>query len=64
MARRPYLTGPSVAEKFRRALRNGTGVTFTHQQVVWMARHGVLELLAKAEIEELLAEIDDAQPEG
>lgn len=64
MVRRRYLTGASVAEKLRRALRNETGVSFTYEQLVWMARHGVLELIAKAEIAELLADIDDAQPEG
>ena len=44
-----------IAEKFRRAIRNDTGAAFTHAQLLWMAQNGLLLLLAKAEIEELIA---------
>lgn len=64
MVRRRLLIAHEIASKIRRALRNQTGATFTHEQLVWMARHGVLELLAKAEIAELLADIDGEMKDG
>lgn len=44
-----------VAWKFRRALRNETGATFTHEELVAFAHAGALELATRAENEELLA---------
>ena len=43
----------SIASKYRRALRNGTGASFTLEQLKELAGHGVLELIARIEAEEL-----------
>lgn len=57
-----------VAWKLRRALRNGTGATFTHEELVAFAHAGALELATKAENEELLAlypsSPEPLEPEG
>lgn len=50
------MTAHNIAQKFRRALRNETGATFTHEQLREMARCGVLHLIAKIETEELCPE--------
>lgn len=42
-----------IAKKFRRALRNGTGATFTLEQLEHMAEAGILQYLAKLESDEL-----------
>ena len=39
------MTVHTIASKFRRALRNGTGANFTQEQLQELARHGVLHLL-------------------
>lgn len=44
----------AIAEKMRRALRKGTGCTFTSTQLVALTRAGLLDLLSKHEIEELM----------
>lgn len=43
----------SIAAKYRRALRNGTGAKFTLDQLQELAGHGVLELIAQIEAQEL-----------
>jgi len=43
----------SIADKFRRALRNGTGATFTLDQLREMAGYGLLVELARIEANEL-----------
>lgn len=47
------MTYQAIAGKFRRALRNGTGATFTQEQLRDMAGAGVLQYLAQLESEEL-----------
>ena len=47
------MTAQAIASKFRRAIRNGTGANFTHDQLRELAENGVLELIAKLEAEEL-----------
>ena len=47
------MTVQSIASKFRRALRNGTGATFTNEQLRQLGECGVLKLLAEMEAEEL-----------
>jgi hypothetical protein len=43
----------SIATKYRRALRNGTGAKFTFDQLQELASLGVLELIAQIEAQEL-----------
>jgi hypothetical protein len=43
----------AIATKFRRALRNGTGASFTIEQLKELIGHGVLELIAQIEVQEL-----------
>lgn len=43
-----------IAEKVRRALRKGTGCAFSHNQLVALTRAGLLDLLSKHEIAELM----------
>lgn len=47
------MTLQSIASKYRRALRNRTGATFTLDQLQELADHGVLALIVKMEAEEL-----------
>lgn len=47
------MSGHAIAEKFRRALRNGSGATFTLDQLRDMARWGILLDLARREVDEL-----------
>lgn len=47
------MTAHAIASKFRRALRNGTGANFSHEQLRELGACGVLELLARLENEEL-----------
>jgi hypothetical protein len=47
------VTVQTIASKFRRALRNGTGATFTNEQLRQLGECGVLRLLAEMEAEEL-----------
>jgi hypothetical protein len=42
-----------IAKKFRRALRNQTGATFTLEQLQHMAEAGILKYLAELESDEL-----------
>lgn len=49
------MTYQSIASKFRRALRNKTGATFTLDQLKQLAEVGVLNHLAQLESEELCA---------
>lgn len=49
------MTYQSIATKFRRALRNKTGATFTLDQLKQLAEVGVLNHLAQLESEELCA---------
>jgi len=49
-------TFAAAVSKYRRALRNQTGANFTLDQLREMARHGVLELLARLEAEYLCHE--------
>lgn len=50
-----------VARKMRRALRNETGFCLTNEEIRALAVAGVLDLVTKAENEELLA-ITEAKP--
>lgn len=50
----------ALAEKFRRALRNGTGATFTNADLRYLGRLGVLVLLAEVEAQELCGTPVDA----
>ncbi|MDK2756424.1 MAG: hypothetical protein KYX66_06780 [Blastomonas fulva] len=43
----------AIASKFRRALRNGTGASFTLDQLHLMADAGILNQLAQLEADEL-----------
>ena len=47
------MTVQTIAKKFRRALRNGTGATFTPEQLKELAEIGLLKTLAILEAEEL-----------
>lgn len=47
------MTAHTIASKFRRALRNETGVTLTLDQLRELTSYGLLELIAQREIEEL-----------
>lgn len=47
------MTYHSIAGKFRRALRNQTGATFTLEQLEHMAEAGILKYLAELESDEL-----------
>lgn len=47
------MTAQAIVKKYRRAIRNRTGATFTHEQLMELARYGVLETLLKLEVEEL-----------
>lgn len=47
------MTVQGIASKFRRALRNGTGASFTNEQLRQLGECGVLRLLAEMEAEEL-----------
>lgn len=49
------MTYQSIANKFRRALRNRTGATFSLDQLRQLAEAGVLKHLAELESEELCA---------
>lgn len=50
------MTAHSIASKFRRALRNDTGATFTNEQLRELGRLGVLRMLAEIEAQELCHE--------
>ncbi|MCW1431351.1 hypothetical protein [Novosphingobium sp. JCM 18896] len=50
------MTAQTIASKFRRALRNGTGATFTLEQMQELAGFGVLKMLATKEADELCPE--------
>lgn len=43
------MTAQALASKFRRALRNETGATFTRDQMIELAELGVLKTLAETE---------------
>lgn len=47
------MTYQAIAGKFRRALRNGHGATFTPDQLRNMAEVGILKFLAELESDEL-----------
>ena len=48
------MSAQAIASKIRRALRNETGLTLSKEQIrELVARHGLLEALSRAEIEEL-----------
>lgn len=47
------LSAHAIANKFRRALRNGTGATFTNEQLKALAGWGVLVELSRIEANEL-----------
>lgn len=49
------MTYQAIAGKFRRAIRNGTGATFTLDQLLCLADAGVLKQIAELESEELCA---------
>jgi len=48
----------TVADKFRRALRNRQGTRFSAEEIRHMGRLGVFHMLAKAEADEIVGEID------
>lgn len=50
------MTAHAIASKFRQALRNGTGVRFSQEQLQELARYGVLKTLAQIEADELCPE--------
>ena len=60
------MTAATIASRFRRALRNGTGMTLTSDQVhELVAQHRLLDALAQAETEELCrAKQAHTQPES
>ncbi len=47
------MTAHAIASKFRRALRKGTGATFTPEQLRALGEYGVLRLLSEIEADEL-----------
>ena len=47
------MTAHAIATKYRRALRNRTGATFTLEQLQELASYGVLEFIARIETQEL-----------
>lgn len=47
------MTAHAIANKIRRALRNGTGASFTNEQLREVGKFGILHLLAHIEAEEL-----------
>ncbi len=47
------MTAKSIASKWRRALRNETGATFTLEQLRELTAYGALNLVVSREIEEL-----------
>jgi hypothetical protein len=47
------MTVQTIASKYRRALRNGTGMTLTAEQLRDLAEHGLLLMLAQIEAQEL-----------
>lgn len=47
----------AIASKFRRALRNGTGASFTLEQLRLMADAGILNQLAQLEADELISRL-------
>jgi excisionase family DNA binding protein len=51
-----------ILDKLRRAYRNSTGAHFTNDELKELAKAGVLHLLAKAEADEILAQIDPQEP--
>jgi len=51
-----------IIDGIRRAIRKGTGVTFTHDQLVEMARLGILHNLAQLEADEICRSIGVAPP--
>ena len=50
------MTAIAIATKCRRALRNGTGATFSSNQIRELVEFGALELITKIEVEELCRE--------
>jgi excisionase family DNA binding protein len=52
-----------LVDKLRRAFRKKTGAHFTNEELKELAKAGVLHLLAKAEADEILAEIDPPIPD-
>ena len=47
------MSAHSIAQKFRRALRNQTGATISVEQIQQLAEFGILDILAKIENQEL-----------
>ena len=47
------MTAQAIMSKYRRALRNRTGMTLTHEQLQELGEYGVLKLLAEIEADEL-----------
>ena len=47
------MTAQAIMSKYRRALRNGTGMTLSNDQLRELGEFGVLSLLSQIEAEEL-----------
>lgn len=47
------MTAHAIASKFRRALRNGTGANFSHDQFRQLGEYGILKVLSEIEADEL-----------
>ncbi len=52
----------NIADKFRRALRNGTGCRLTYDECLYLAHCGALELILKLEIAGLIEGARDRRP--
>jgi excisionase family DNA binding protein len=50
-----------ILDKFRRAYRNKTGAHFTNEELQQLAKAGVLHILAKAEADEIVAQIEPVE---
>ena len=51
-----------IADKFRRALRNGTGAQFSLEELRAMAEAGLMHKLAKIEVDTMIAEWAGERP--
>jgi hypothetical protein len=51
--------GQHLANKFRRAIRNGQGSRFTADELQTLAEMGTLDLIQRAESEELLSKCQE-----
>jgi len=51
------MTAQALASKFRRALRNETGATFTLEQMRELSSYGVLPMILQKEAEELCPDV-------